>query len=79
MSIIGEHRAASTAAKLEEIILKAMNDPRWGDVRSAVRGFCSEELVEWYYFQCADSYGMHKPNEEIMQMFPYKKIVKDEG
>ncbi len=77
MSIIGEHRATTTAAQLEKIILTAMNNKRWDNVRSTVRGFVKEELVEWYYDQCIDSYGMHNPNEEIVEMFPPKNKISD--
>lgn len=69
MSIIGEARAAATAKKLEEIILRAMNHPKYGDHRSAVRGFAKYELVEWYYEECDDSYSVI-PNPEIVKMFP---------
>lgn len=72
MSIIGEHRSADTAAKLEEKILKAMNDPRWNHWLSKVNNFVEEELIEWYYEECADSYGMHSVNPEILKMFPRK-------
>jgi len=72
MSIIGEHRAAATAIGLEEIILRAIEDPRWGDVRSAVMGFVKEEMVDWYYFQCADSYGIHFPHPKILEKFPHE-------
>ena len=73
MGIFSEVAAADTARKLEGIILKAMNDPHWGDVRSAVRGFVKEELVEWYYWECGDTYGLVKPNPEILETFPPKK------
>lgn len=73
MSMIGEARAASTAKKLEEIILEAMNGP-WGDVRSAVRGFTGAHLVEWYLEECADSYGLHKPKQEILESFPNRRL-----
>jgi len=73
MSIIGEHRSAMTAAKLEKIILTAMNDRRWGDVRSAVSGFAREELVEWYYEECGDSYGIHAPHPDILKRYPSKE------
>ena len=73
MGMFSEAAAADTAGKLEGIILKAMNDPRWGDVRSAVRGFVKEELVEWYYYECGDTYGLCNPNPEILKAFPSKK------
>jgi hypothetical protein len=44
-----------------------------GDVRSAVRGFVKEELVEWYYYECGDTYGLCNPNPEILKAFPSKK------
>lgn len=73
MGMFSEIHAEATAKKLEKIILTAMNDRRWGDVRSAVRGFVKEELVEWYYNECGDTWGSCKPNPEIVKMFPPKE------
>jgi len=73
MGMFSELNAEATARKLEGIILKAMNDPHWGDVRSAVKGFVKEELVEWYYWECGDTYGLCKPNPKILEAFPPKK------
>lgn len=73
MGMISEIHAELTAKKLEGIILKAMNDRRWGDVRSAVRGFVKEELIEWYYDECGETYGSYNPNPEILKMFPLKE------
>ena len=73
MSMIGELHAEETARKLEEIILKAMNDSRWGDVRSAVQGFVKEELVEWYYWECGDTWGAYSAHPDIVKAFPPKK------
>ena len=73
MSMFSEIHAEATAKKLEVIILKAMNDSRWGDVRSAVLGFVKEELVEWYYEECSETWGSTKPNPEIEKMFPPKE------
>jgi hypothetical protein len=73
MGMFSEANAEATAKKLEGIILKAMNDPRWGDVRSAVRGFVKEELVEWYYWECGETWGSYKSNPEIEKMFPPKE------
>jgi len=50
-----------------------MNDPHWRGVRSAVKGFVKEELVEWYYWECGDTYGLCKPNPKILEAFPPKK------
>ncbi len=72
MGMFSEINAEGNARKLEGIILKAMNDPHWGDVRSAVRGFVKEELVEWYYYECGDTWGSYHPNPEILKMFPPK-------
>lgn len=74
MGMISESIAANTAKKLEKIILTAMNDCRWSDVRSAVRGFVKEELVDWYYDECSETYGSHKPHKDIVEMFPPKQI-----
>jgi len=71
--MIGELHAEETAKKLEEIILKAMNDSRWGDVRSAVQGFVKEELVEWYYWECGDTWGAYSEHPDIVKAFPPKK------
>jgi len=73
MGMFSEVHAEQTAKKLEEIILRAMNDSKYGDHRSAVRGFVKEELVEWYYWECGDSYGIHTANPEIKKMFPPKE------
>jgi len=71
--MFSEIHAANTAKKLEAIILKAMNDPCWGDVRSAVQGFVKEELVEWYYCECGDSWGGHVEHPDIVKAFPPKE------
>jgi len=72
MGMIGEMIAEQTAKKLEKIILNAINNSRWGDVRSAVKGFVKEELVEWYYQECDETYGAFNPNSEILKLFPRK-------
>ena len=73
MGMISEIHAEETAKKLEEIILSAMNDYRWGDVRCAVRGFVKEHLVNWYYVECGETWGAYLENEEILKAFPPKK------
>ena len=77
MSMFSEADAKANAKKLEGIILKAMNDPHWDDVRSAVRGFVKEELVEWYYYECGETWGSYKPNPEILKAFPPKESESD--
>lgn len=72
MGILSEIHAEQTAKKLEKVILKAMDDPRWGDVRSAVKGFVKEELIEWYYDECGETWGSYNPNPEILKTFPLK-------
>ncbi len=69
MSIIGEYNAATTAGMLEKIILNLINDKKWSGVRSAARGIARDELYEWYLNECADSYGIAKPNPEIVKEF----------
>ena len=73
MSIISEGIAEQTANKLERIILTAINNRKYGDHRSSVRDFVNNELVEWYYSECDETFGMSKPNPEILKMFPRKK------
>lgn len=73
MGMIGEIIAEDTAKKLETIILRAMKDGKYGDYRSAVRGFAKYELVEWYYQECDETYGSVTPNPEILKMFPREK------
>ena len=70
--MFSEIHAEQTAKKLEKIILTAINDSRWGDVRSAVKGFVKEELVEWYYDECGETWGSYKPNPEILKLFSQK-------
>jgi len=72
MSMIGEIHAEMTAKKLEEIILKAINDSKYGDNRSAIKGFVSEELIEWYYDECGETWGSHPAHPEIKKLFPVK-------
>ena len=71
--MISEINAEATAKKLEKIILSAMKGGRWGNIRSAVRGFAQEELVEWYYEECGETWGSYKPNEYILKAFPPKE------
>ena len=71
--MFSEIRAEDTAKKLEEIILKAMEGD-WSDEKSVVRSFVKEELVEWYYSECGDTWGSYKPNSEILKAFPPKKF-----
>lgn len=71
--MISEINAEQTAIRLEKIILSAMNGGCWGNVRSAVRGFVREELVEWYYEECGETWGVYKPHPDILKAFPPKK------
>lgn len=71
--MISEINSAATAEKLEKIILSAMKGGCWGSIRSAVRSFAKEELVEWYYDECGETWGSYKPNPEIIKAFPPKK------
>lgn len=71
MGMISKIHAEINAKKLENIILTAMNSSRWGDVRSAVKGFVKEELVGWYLNECEE--GFIEPNEKILKAFPPKK------
>lgn len=77
MSMFSEVHAETTAKKLEKIILSAMKGGRWGDVRSAVRGFARKELVDWYYEECGETWGSYKPNEKILKSFPPKELKED--
>jgi len=77
MNMISEINAEVTAKKLEKIILSAMKGGRWGNIRSAVRGFAQEELVEWYYEECGETWGSYKPNEKILKSFPPKELKED--
>lgn len=73
MGMFSEIAAAGTAEKLEKIILSAMNDSLWDDVRSTVKSFVRDNLVEWYYDKCSETWGLYKPNPKILKMFPVKK------
>lgn len=77
MNMFSEINAEQTAIKLEKIILSAMKGGRWGSVRSAVRGFVKEELVEWYYDECGDTWGGYKPNPKILKAFPPEELKKE--
>ena len=66
MSIIGETRALLTALKLEGIILSAIRDRRWGDVRSAAIGFAREELYQWYLEECDTAF--REPSPDIVKV-----------
>lgn len=72
MGMFSEADAEANAQHLEKIILKAMNDSCYGDDRSAVKGFVKEELVEWYYWECGETWGSYHPNPEILKAFPPK-------
>jgi len=73
MGMFGEINAEITAKKLETIILRAMNDSDYSDIRSAVKGFVRRELVEWYYDECGETWGSYNPNPEILEAFPPKE------
>ena len=76
MGLFSEIHAEATAKELEKIILKAMNDSCWCDIRSAVLGFVKEELVEWYYDKCSETWGSYNANPKIEKMFPPKDNIK---
>lgn len=67
MSIVGESIALLTALKLEGIILNAIESRRWGDVRSAAKGFAREELYQWYLEECDTVFRI--PNQRIVKTF----------
>ena len=77
MGIISEATAEATAKKLEKIILSAMKGGRWGSIRIAVRGFAREELVDWYYDECGETWGSYEPNKQILKTFPPKQLKED--
>lgn len=74
MGMFSEANAEATAKKLEKIILNAMKGGRWGSIRSAVRGFAREELVDWYYDECGETWGSYEPNKQILKAFPPKEL-----
>jgi len=73
MGMFSEADAEATAKKLEKIILRAMNDSKYGDHRSSVCAFAYYELVEWYYYECGETWGAYSPNPEILKRFPPKE------
>jgi len=73
MSIVSEIHAEITAKKIEKIILKALNAYRYKDIRSAVKGFINEELIEWYYNECGETWGSYEAHPDILKAFPPKK------
>jgi hypothetical protein len=56
-----------TADQLERIMLSAVRDPKWSNVRSAVNGFSRDMLYQWYLSLCGD-----KPNPEIVEYYKTK-------
>lgn len=74
MGMISEANAEAIAKKLEKIILCAMKGGQWGSIRSTVRGFAKEELVDWYYSECEGAFST--PNPDILKAFP-PKITKE--
>lgn len=77
MNMISEINSEATAKMLEKIILSAMKGGCWGSVRSAVREFVKEELVDWYYEECGETWGSYNPNQYILKAFPPKKLKED--
>ena len=73
--MFSEANAEMNAKQLEKIILEAINDPRWGDVRSAVMGFVRENLVKWYYDEVGETWGSHTSHPDIVRVFPPEKYV----
>lgn len=78
MNMFSEINSEQTAKRLEKIILSAMKGGQWGSIRSAVRGFAKEELVEWYYEECGETWGSYEVNPEILKAFPPKKDKKED-
>ena len=74
MGITSEIHAEINAEKLEKIILNGINSNRWNDTRSAIRGFIKEELVKWYYDECGETFGAHKPHKKILEEFPIENF-----
>ena len=75
MGMFSEANAKGNAEQLEKIILEAIQDPRWGDVRSAVMGFTRENLVRWYYQEVGETFGCHKAHPKIEEVFPPEKYI----
>lgn len=59
--------ALEHAKILERLILNAIRDSEWSDVRSAVRGFAKKKLYDLYVSEC-NSCGM-KPNPHIVKEY----------
>ena len=67
MGMFSEINAGANKALLEKIILNAIFDSHYGDIRSAVKGFAKRELYEWYIAECNDLF--EAPNPLIVKHF----------
>jgi hypothetical protein len=72
VGIINEINAEITAKRLEQIILNSINSDKYGDMRSAVKSFVKQELIEWYFEECSETWGSYNPNPEIVKLFDKK-------
>jgi len=69
MSIIGEFLHGEFAKDLEKVLISAASNPKWGDIRSAVKGFARDEIYPLYK-QCVDSSeGEVELNKELVKIY----------
>lgn len=67
MSMIGDLLNEEMAKELEEVLLAAANDSEWGDVRSAVKGFCKKKIYLLYKNHLESSYGAETDHRAEVQ------------
>lgn len=72
MGIVNEINAEITAKRLELIILNSINSEKYNDVSGELKSFVKQELIEWYFEECSETWGSYKPNPEIVELFNKK-------
>ena len=65
MGIFSEANAESNAKKIEKIILNSIqnNSP------DIIIDFIKDNLLDWYYEECGETWGSYSPSEQIINYF----------
>lgn len=69
MSIIGEFLHATFARELEKVLINAAADGKWGDIRSAAKGFARDEIYPLYKSHVESSEGEVQMNEYLVKIY----------
>ena len=69
MSLTSALENARIAKDLKTILVDAAKGKEWGDNRSVVKAFARKHILPEYIVRCADSIGIEKVDEEILDWY----------